>query len=55
MKRKQAINMQIFAVSEVSGGLHCNHNPNSGAENFYMVTCDKFKQSITLSDDTNIQ
>ena len=40
MKRKQAIIIQIFAVSEVSVGSYCNRNPNS-----YVVTCDKFKQS----------
>ena len=31
-KRKLAINMQIFAVSEVSGGPYCNRNVNSGTE-----------------------
>ena len=44
MKRKQAINMQIFAVSEVSSGSYCNCNSNSGTEHFYMVICDNFKQ-----------
>ena len=42
LKRKQATNIQIFAVSEVSGR---NRNPNSGTETFSMVTCDDFKQS----------
>ena len=32
LTRKIAINMQIFAVSEVSGGSDCNRNANSGAE-----------------------
>ena len=32
LTRKLPINMQIFAVSEVSGGSGCNHNENSGAE-----------------------
>ena len=30
LTRKLAINMQIFAVSEGSGGSDCNHNANSG-------------------------
>ena len=33
LTRKLAINMQIFAVSEVSGGSDCNRNVNSGTEN----------------------
>ena len=45
MKMKQAINMQIFTVSEVSDGSYCNRNPNSRTETFYMVTCGNFKQS----------
>ena len=45
MKRKQAIIIQILAVSEVSVGSYCNRNPNSGTDTFYVVTCDKFKQS----------
>ena len=45
MKSKQAIHMQIFAVSEVSRGSYCSGNPNSGTETFYMVTCDNIKQS----------
>ena len=32
LTRKLAINMQIFAVSEVSGGSGCNRNENSGTE-----------------------
>ena len=32
LTRKLAINMQIFAVSEVSGSSNCNHNANSGTE-----------------------
>ena len=32
LTRKLAINMQIFAVSEVSGGSDCNCNANSGTE-----------------------
>ena len=49
VKRKLAINMQIFAFYEVSGGPYCNRDGNSGSEtyvaNFYMVTCDNYKQS----------
>ena len=45
MKSKQAINMQIFAVFDVSVGSYCNHNPNSGTDTFYMVTSDNFKQA----------
>ena len=45
MKGKQAINMQIFAVTEVSVGSYCNRNPNSGTETFCIVTSDNFKQS----------
>ena len=37
--------MQIFSVSEVSGGSYCNHNPKDGIETFYTVTCNNFKQS----------
>ena len=33
LTRKLAINMHIFAVPEVSGGLDCNCNANSGTEN----------------------
>ena len=32
LTRKLAINMQIFAVWEVSGGSYCNRNTNSGTE-----------------------
>ena len=32
VKRKLAIMIQIFAVSEVSCGSYCNYNLNSGAE-----------------------
>ena len=32
LTRKLAINIQIFAVSEVSGGLYYNRNANSGTE-----------------------
>ena len=32
LTRKLAMNMQIFAVSEVSGGSDCNRNANSGTE-----------------------
>ena len=32
LTRKLAINMQIFAVSEVLGGSDCNRNANSGTE-----------------------
>ena len=31
---KLAINMQRFAVSEVSGGSYCNCNVNSGTETY---------------------
>ena len=51
IKRELAINMQIFAVSIVSGGTYCNHNVNSRTKTYaanlklHMVTCDNFKQS----------
>ena len=32
IKRKLAIHVQIFAVSEVSGGSYCNRNVDSGNE-----------------------
>ena len=32
IKGKLAINMQISAVFEVSGGSYCNRNENSGTE-----------------------
>ena len=32
IKKTLAINMQIFAVSEVSGGSYCNRNADSGTE-----------------------
>ena len=32
IERKLAMNMQILAVSVVSGGLYCNCNVNSGTE-----------------------
>ena len=32
LTRKPAINMQIFALSEVSGGSDYNRNANSGTE-----------------------
>ena len=32
IKRKLAINMEIFAVSEVSGSSYCNRNADSGTE-----------------------
>ena len=34
IKRKLAINVQIFAISEVSGGPYCNGNVNSGTETY---------------------
>ena len=45
MKRKLVINIQAFAVSEVSGGSYCNFNANKGTETFYMIICDNVKQS----------
>ena len=32
IKRKLAINMQIFLVAKVSGGSYCNRDANSGTE-----------------------
>ena len=44
-KRKQATNLKIFVVSDVSGGSYCNRNPNSRTKAFYMITCNNFKFS----------
>ena len=34
IKRKLALNVQIFAISEVPGGPFCNRNVNSGTETY---------------------
>ena len=34
IRRKLAINIQIFTVSEVSGGPNCNYNINGGTETY---------------------
>ena len=48
LTRKLAINIHMFTVSEVSGGLNCNCNANSGTET-EVAKLIFISQSVTTS------